>query len=203
MRLVQLRGRACCRNAFGLLHGPPARRRGRHCFGSDGPTEPARNMGLKAILLFAAYVTMPKYTDPALRHDRWASYIGNPKDAGSCKRLPTQGGTIPRRAQAPPHAAPTHGAEPSFSACPHPFLRPRRAIPEAMQRAQCSQQALPVPLIFKGGFHHRYRLCFVLLFLRPVSLQGARRTPHLRQNGVLSTAPLSFGSLALASRQIH
>lgn len=129
MRLVQLRGHECCRNASGLLHGPPARRRGRHCFGSDGPTEPARNMGLKAIVLFAAYVTMPKYTDPALRQDRWASYIGNPKDAGSCKRPPTQGGTIPRRAQAPPHAALTHRAEPPFSGCSSSILRPRRAIP--------------------------------------------------------------------------
>lgn len=73
-----------------------------------------------AILLFAASVMMPPYAGPAVRQDRWALYIGTPKDAGSCKRLPPQGGTIPRRAQAPPHAAPTHGAEPSFSACPRP-----------------------------------------------------------------------------------
>lgn len=90
---------------------------------SDGPTEPARNMGLRAFLLFAACVTMPPYTGPAVRQDRWALFIGNPKDAGSCKRLPVQGGTIPRHAQAPPHAPPTHGAEPSlfsrFGACLH------------------------------------------------------------------------------------
>lgn len=103
-----------CRRAFCTV---PATRRAVTAHRSDGPPPPARNMGLGTFLLFAACVTMPTYTGPARRQVRWALYIGIPKDAGSCKRLPTQGGTIPRHAQAPPHAAPTHGAEPFFSGC--------------------------------------------------------------------------------------
>lgn len=159
-------------------------------------------MGLRTIALFAAPVTMPAYTDPALRQDRWALYIGSPKDAGSCKRLPTQGGTVRRHAQAPPHAAPTHGAEPFFSGCSRPFS----AHGALILRLCIERNARHWPYLshsLKGGFItatgwfvFRCTPCLVL----PT---GSQAGASFEATGVLSTGPSSFGSLALASRQYH
>lgn len=66
----------------------------------------------------------------------------------------------------------------------------------AMFRAQRSLTGLIHPTHSKEVFIPVTGLFGLSLYLCPASLPGARRTPHLRQTGVLSTLPLSFGSLA-------
>ena len=53
---------------------------------SDDPAHASNNAGECRILLRAADMMMAALNCPGSCQDRWASYIGNPNSAGSCKR---------------------------------------------------------------------------------------------------------------------
>jgi len=55
---------------------------------SDDPRNTANNAGESQFLLRAAYMMMAALNCPGSCQDRWASYIGSPNSAGSCKRWP-------------------------------------------------------------------------------------------------------------------
>ncbi len=120
--------------------------------------------------------------------------------------------------QASPYPGWNHPQACSGSPACRPYPRGRATVLRLSSSPSCAHGALlpghvssatlgtapAIPLTLKGGFHHRYWLVWSFAVppscLSPGSKADASSS---RQTGVLSTMPLSFGSLALASRQLH
>lgn len=123
----------------------------------------------------------------------------HPQRRGFLQASPVLGGTIPGVLRLPLHAAPTHGVSPLRSCAYAPVFIPFSAYGALLPCPPSSAMLVAGPISSHSPSKEisSPRLAwFVPQYPRSSFPQEARRTPHRRHPGVLSTLPLSFGSLA-------
>ncbi|MDT4796819.1 hypothetical protein FQZ97_294120 [compost metagenome] len=121
---------------------------------SDGPAHAANNMGESLILLRAAYMMIPLYTDRAV-----AKTDGLRTSAPPPAQVPASAGPSGRNpsryAQAPAAYRPYPWAEPSSSACTYPFLRPRCTVPRSY--GLCATHRTPAAFLIPLTYRRTHR----------------------------------------------